>query len=185
MATRIINNGETLKVIIGEVTRLIVKTQIREITIIKTNVVKIDIGQGINNLFIPYTDVVLPATAAPDALAAAINDMLTDPPVTGGATERKQDDIIEELGDVMAEITSVKTQLEALNGKIFYDALLVDESTPDVIYRGFALPGASTSAPVWAIEKTTTSGDVTLKKWAAGSKSMTQIWDNRESLTYS
>ncbi len=185
MATQIINNGATIKVTTAGVEKLISKSQIVYITIVKTNLVKIDIGQGIGNIFINYADVTVPLTNAPAELVAAINTMLLQASTLGGATEAKQDSAITELSSIKTEIAALKLKLDSLNDKIFFDALLVDESAVNAIYRGFAMPGASTSAAVWAIEKTTLLGEVTIKKWAGGSRNLSYIWDNRESLSYS
>lgn len=185
MATQILNNGATLKITISGVTKLLAKNQIKEITLVKTNIVKIDIGAGIGNLFINYTDVTSPSTASPDDLVAEINNMLAAAGVVGGATEAKQDSAITQLQSIKTDIASMKTKLDSLDNKLFFDALLIDESALNAIYRGFALPGASTSTAVWAIEKTTQVGEVTIKKWAGGTKNFAYIWDNRETLIYS
>ncbi len=185
MATQILNNGATLKITISGVTKLLAKNQIKEITLVKTNIVKIDIGAGIGNLFITYADVTVPAVATPDDLVAEINTMLAAAAVAGGATELKQDTTITQLNAIKTDIASMKTKLDNLDNKLFFDALLIDESALNAIYRGFALPGASTSTAVWAIERTTQVGEVTIKKWAGGSRNFAFIWDNREALTYS
>lgn len=184
MATQIVNNGATLKVIISGVTKLVAKLQIREITVVKTNIIKIDIGQGVGNLFVSYPDVTAPATTSPDELVSEINSMLAQS-AAGGATEAKQDSAITQLQAIKIDIASMKTKLDSLDNKLFFDALLIDESAIGAIYRGFALPGASTSTAVWAIERTTQVGEVTMKKWAGGTKNFAYIWDNRETLSYS
>ena len=51
MSVQITNNGASLKIVDGTDTRNIMKNQILEIAVIKTNIVKIDIGKGALNKF--------------------------------------------------------------------------------------------------------------------------------------
>jgi hypothetical protein len=184
MATQVINNGATLKIIKDAVTKLISKSQIIEISVVNTNVIKLDTGQGLYNTFISFPDVTSPVTANPDALRDAINTMLT----TGGAgsaTEAKQDNEITELQNIKTRMDSLLGKVDTLNDRVFIEPLLVDEGTPNTIYKGYAIPGASTANAVWAVEKVTVVGDVTTKKWAGGNKNFDKIWDNRAALIYS
>ncbi len=61
-------------------------------------------------------------------------------------------------------------KINVLNDRVFLEPIQVDESTPSTIYRGYAVPGTLTNAAVWAIEKATTTDEVTTKKWADGNK---------------
>lgn len=182
----IINNGASLKIISGSNIRLIYKTQIREISVIKTNIIKVDLGLGaLHNVFINYPDVTNPVTADPDALRDAINVMLINAATAGGATEQKQIDGITELQSIKTSVNALGSKIDQLNDKLFMEPLQIDESNPQVIYRGFALPGALTSAAAWAIQRATINGDVTIYQWAAGTKNFDKVWDNRATLTYS
>ena len=63
-----------------------------------------------------------------------------------------------------------------------------DANTPfNVIYYGEAPPGTATAAARWAIRKFTydANGNMTAQQWAGGSRSFTNIWDNRGGLSYS
>jgi hypothetical protein len=184
MTTEIINNGATLKLIIGTTSKLILKTQIREISVVNTNIIKLDTAQGLYNNFITHTDVTNPITASPEALRDAINAMLT----TGGggsATETKQDAEITELQNIKTRMDTLLGKVDAINDRVFIEALLVDEATPNTIYKGYAISGSSTANPVWAIEKTTCLGNVTIRKWASGNKNFDKVWNNRAALVYS
>jgi hypothetical protein len=181
----IINNGASLKIINGTNVRLVYKTQIREISIIKTTIIKMDLGLGaLHNVFINYSDVTNPVTANPDALRDAINAMLANAAIAGGSTEQKQVEGIAELQNIKSSINALGSKIDQLNDKLFMEPLQIDESNPQIIYRGFALPGAATSAAVWAIQRATINGDVTIYQWAAGNKNFDKIWDNRAALTY-
>ena len=67
-----------------------------------------------------------------------------------------------------------------LTQKIAYTAAGLAE------YLGFAVPGSSAAAAVWLIKKLTYSGtNVTDIQFANGSLAFDQVWDDRESLSYS
>lgn len=54
------------------------------------------------------------------------------------------------------------------------------------IYIGKASPGTATSSAAWQIQKLTYSGsNITDIQWADGDISFDNIWDNRDSLSYS
>jgi hypothetical protein len=61
----------------------------------------------------------------------------------------------------------------------------VDFVSDDLLYKAEALPGASTSAPVWRIRKITlgSDGDVT-EQWADGDSLYNKVWDDHLNLTY-
>ena len=169
----IINNGVNIKVVNGTIERHIFKNVIREISVVKTDTVKIDIGQGINNIFIKYSDVVNPVTANVAALRDALDAMCQSGEV--GA----------ELLQIKGGIDTLNTSMNSLNGKILSEPLAVDESTPNTVYRGFAPVGTLSSAAAWAIQQVVIAGDVTTRKWASGNQNFTNVWDNRATLTYS
>lgn len=185
MATEITNNGASLKINNGTQVRNIMKNQIQEIAVVKTNIIKIDIGKGaLYNVFIPYADVTVPATANAEALRDAINDMLASTVTAGTATEAKQTEEINKLNAINEQVSSIKTSVSALDSKIFFDPVLIDESNPNVIYKGFASPSAKHDEAVWAIQKITNTGEVCSYQWADGNKNFDNIWNDRATLTY-
>ena len=174
VATQIINNGASLKIISADGTRNILKQEIVEISIIKDTLIKIDIGQGaLNNVFINYPDVSSPQTQSPDALADAINAMLQSslnlPP--GIATEANQQSEISKLDSIRISMLLQAPQIS-------------DETNPKTIYKGFAMPGALTSAAVWAIQKITNNKGIYTYLWAGGNQNFDKVWDNRTTLIY-
>lgn len=123
MATTITNNGASIKIDNGTTIRNIMKNQIIEVSVIKTNVIKIDIGQGaLNNVFIPYATVTSPVTASPDELRDAINDFMANTVNSGsgagGATESKQDTQISKQDAQTTKLTSLDTTAGAINTKV-------------------------------------------------------------------
>lgn len=181
MAIDIVNNGATLKITTAGVSRLINKMQIREISVIKTNIIKLDLGLGaLHNVFISYPDVTSPVAATPEALRDAINIMLAS--ATGSATEQNQLAELTQLQNINNGIASLTTSISSGgsgSGGTFDEPLIVDESNANVVYRGFASPGANVAAAVWAIQKTSFNGDITTTQWADGNKNLDNIWNNR------
>lgn len=59
-------------------------------------------------------------------------------------------------------------------------------ASPEITYRGDAVPGTATSAAAWRVSRLTAAddGDVTIE-FADGNDNFDNIWDNRLSLTYS
>src|SRR5687767_15151555 len=136
MATEISNNGASLKIKIGAQVRDIMKHQIQEIVVVKTDTIKIDIGKGaLYNVFIPFADVTVPLVADVDALREAINDMLAAS-VAGNATEAKQIEEIAKLNFLNDAVNNIKNSVSTLDSKIFFEPVLVDESNPNIIYKG-------------------------------------------------
>jgi hypothetical protein len=186
MTTQITNNGASIKIDNGTAIRNIMKSQIIEIVIVKTNILKIDIGKGaLYNLFIPFADVTVPATANPETLKDAINTMLSTAASGGTATEEKQLIEIEKLNALNATADTIKNAVNTLDSKIFFEPVMVDESNPNLIYKGFASPAASTDAPVWAIQRISISNEIASYQWARGAKNFDNIWNNRATLSYS
>ena len=181
----ITNNGASLRIKNGALIRNIMKAQIIEIVVVKTNIIKIDIGKGaLYNLFIPYADVAVPATPNPEALKDAINDMLAVSNIVGNATEARQMEEIERLSSLNASISIIQNSVSTLDNKIFFEPVLVDESNPNLIYKGYASPAAKTGEPVWAIQRISNKDDVCSYQWADGNKDFDNVWTKRADLSY-
>jgi hypothetical protein len=190
MAVQIVNSGAAIKITTNGAVRRILKSQIWEISVIKTNVIKLDLGQGaLHNIYINFSDVDSPVTATPDALCDNINNMMQSL-VSGGATEQNQLSEITQLQNISNGISSLSTAISSGGSggsSAFNEALIVDESNPNIIYRGYAVAGANVAAAVWAIKKTVSNanGDVTTTTWADGNQNFDNIWNNRATLVYS
>ena len=179
MSTQIINAGASLKVVTDSAPRFILKNQIKEVVVLRDTIIKIDIGQGaLYNIFIDQLDVTSPTSTSVDELRDKIMDMLQSIVSAGLATEQKQ---IE--GN--SEIVNLKNSINVINDKLFYECRLVDESNSNVVYKGFANPGALTSQAVWAIQKITNNAGILSYQWADGNKNFDNIWNNRKILPYS
>jgi hypothetical protein len=62
--------------------------------------------------------------------------------------------------------------------------LAEDSGNPDILYVGQAVPGSSPDNPVWRIKRVNTSSGIIIQ-WADGNDNFDNIWNNRESLSYS
>jgi hypothetical protein len=185
MATTIENNGASIKITEDGVSRYILKYQIREVEIVRDTIIKIDIGQGaLNNIFVDQANVTVPASASVEDLRDQIMGLLQSN-VAGTATEAKQTEEIGEIKNLQAVVGNLQAKINSLDDKTFYQPSLVDESNPNAVYNGFALPGAKVDAPVWAIQKVTKVKGVLTYQWAAGTKTFDKIWNNRTALIYS
>jgi len=180
MATTIENNGASLKITDGGVSRYVLKNQIREVEIVRDTIIKIDIGQGaLNNIFVDQATVTLPVSAGVEDLRDQLMGFIqTSASIVGFATEANQNKELDSF-------KTLQTAVNALSDKVFYQPSLVDESNPNAVYNGYALPGVKTSDPVWAIQKVTKVKGVLTYQWAAGTKAFDKIWDNRVALIYS
>lgn len=184
MATEIINNGASIKIVSDGSPRFINKLQVREIGIVRDSIIKIDIGQGaLYNVFIDQTEVTNPATASPEELRDAIDGMLQTS-LSGQSTFEGQRLEIETMQEIIQRVDKLADFMDTLNEKVFYEPLVVDESNANVVYKGYANVGVKHSDASWAILKITNRKGVLSYQWANGTKSFTNIWDNRATLNY-
>lgn len=186
MSIEIINNGASLKIVTDNSPRFILKNQIKEIEVVRDTIIKVDIGQGaLYNVFIDQLDVLSPVTATVEELRDKIMDMLQTAVVAGLATEQKQSEGNAEITNLKNSMNEMRDKVNALNDKLFYEPKLVDESNANIVYKGFANPGAKTDAMVWAITKVTNTKGILSYQWADGDKNFDNSWDNRKTLFYS
>ena len=183
--TEIINSGASLKIINDGASRFVMKAQIREIDIVRDTIIRIDIGEGaLYNIFVDQAIVTNPVSAGVEDLRDKILAMLQSG-VTGQATEAKQIEQLTELQNVKTSVNDLKDKVNTVNDKLFYQPKIVDETNPNLVYNGFAIPGANVQEPVWAIQKVTNTKGVLTYQWAAGNKNFDKIWDKRKDLVYS
>lgn len=92
------------------------------------------------------------------------------------------------LEETIIEIVSEAIQGPAGPPGIAEDAVPYAKRTDfvgdDVIYKGFAAPGASESAPVWQICRLTISNNDIAEQWAGGTAAFDKAWTGRLTLEY-
>ena len=91
------------------------------------------------------------------------------------------------LGTITQDLGNLTDRVEELEMgtslALRYDQ---DADPPTVAYLGQAVPGTSTGASGWRVQKLVfnAQGDVTCT-WADGNANFDNVWDDRTSLTYS
>lgn len=184
MDFQIFNDGAVIRIENGTKTLLVSKEQVKTIDTIQNNIVRIDIGEGpLKNIFINYQDVVAPAVASANELRDLIKGMLLSDQYTGGdATEQGQVNILNKLGDIATILASIKER-EADISQI--EPSRIDESNPNVIYRGWHGQYGFIDLEEWAIERIRRSDDEIVSEWAFGTKNQVYKWTERAGLLYS
>lgn len=117
MEISIENNLVSLEIIIGDDSRTVSKSLIREISLIRDNLLKIDIGSGIaGNIYLPLESIVSPTFTDGNDLCEQLNDFLTQTPeqlsdqvndtfILLGDVKQDATDTLALLGDVKQEVT--------------------------------------------------------------------------------
>lgn len=182
--TEIYNDGASLRIVNSGNVILVSKLQIKTIDTIRDDVVRLDIGEGaLKNIYLKTAEVSIPAGIGDSAqLRDAINAMLLSN-VAGGATEVKQDTEITILNGILAALTDLKVIMNKTGG-CCKNPIRIDESTPNVIYNGFAVIGSVTSEAVWAIQRITREKNIIIYDWADGNELYDNTWDNRYEASY-
>jgi hypothetical protein len=65
------------------------------------------------------------------------------------------------------------------------EPIFVDESNPNVIYKGWAINAEDSASSLWAIQRISRIGEVVTYDWADGNQFYDNVWDNRLDLQYS
>lgn len=176
MSIEILSVGTNLSIKNGENTRIIAKSLVREVSILKNSTLKLDIGGGaLRNIFLPIVDIILPVHADNVALLTAVNNMLTPPEIA----------IQAELDNLENVVGHLEVLVGNMNPAFLQEPMFIDEGNPKVIYSGYAVSGSLTNEPKFAIMRTTiTDNDIIVNEWANGNLNAENIWDNRENLEY-
>ena len=183
MAITIENNGANLKVTENGVSRYIFKEHIHEIEVLRGTIIRIDIGQGaLKNLFVDQANVTVPVSNSVTDLRDQIIAMLEPAANNSNANEALE---IAALNGISALMDGVKTKVDSLDSKIFFEPKIVDESDANVVYNGYALPGALPEQAVWAIQKVSFRDGLYTYEWAGGTKAFDKKWSDRTTLLYS
>lgn len=175
----ILNDGAAIKIINGTQSRDVLKYQIKVVEVIKTNIIKIDIGAGaLGNIFVPYAAVTNPNTASPEALKDAILAMLpsSSTGAAGMATEAKQDTANILLNQMKSTLLDLKTQAQVPS--------MIDDTGANLVYKGYAAVGTLENQPLWAIERVRIENGVEVHAWADGDRNFDNVWIDREAATY-
>lgn len=186
-SVEIINNGASLKIKTNGVPRDLIKAQIHEVTVLRGTIIKIDIGQGaLFNVFIDQTLVINPPSSSVDDLREQILVMLApatsggNQTLTGFATESNQANEIAHISALQGQVSDLQTKLNSVDNKVFYQPSITDQNNPNMVYKGYALPGTDTRSPAWAIERVIYQDGLVISTWAGGNKNLDKVWDSRD-----
>jgi hypothetical protein len=184
MATEIFNDGACIRILSNNNTLLISKLQIKTIDTVRTDTVRVDLGEGaLKNIYIKVSEVVTPQVfVTADDLRDFINGMLLSN-TSGSATEINQQEEIHQLQLILAVLLDIKTLINNYKGGKGTPQQ-TDESNPGVVYNGYAAAGSDPSSAVWAIQRVTRTKDLVVYAWADGNENYDNVWDGRLSLTY-
>jgi hypothetical protein len=181
MSLQIINDGACIRIQQNSAILLVTKTQIKTIDTVRVDTVRLDIGEGaLKNIYVRYTDVSAPVVQSAAELKDAIKAMLTSGGSSGsGATEQSQLSIVTELQNLKSIF---RTQYYGFGNELDLtkrEPSKIDESNPNVIYKGWHKMVGIPANPEWAIQRITRSNDVVSYEWAFGSMMQNNVWDER------
>lgn len=175
MTVQISNTSTHLVIDTDGVVRNINKQLVREISILRNTIVKVDIGGGaLRNIFIPIQNIVAPDFIDNKNLLDKLNGLLTPPEIA----------ITDNLNNLSNTINDIENKVTNMLPASMQEPMFVDESNPNLIYAGFASMGARPDEPSWAIMRTTIKDDVIINQWSNGVQAMNVVWDNRTELMY-
>lgn len=183
MGFKLINDGASVRIENGSKILFVTKDQIKTIDTIQNNIVRIDIGEGpLKNIFINYQDVELPVVASANELRDLINQMLLSDNYDGSdAKEATQLQILNKLGDITTVLASIKDKESDFSQT---EPSRIDESNPNMIYKGWHKAFGVPTENEWAIERIRREDDQIISEWAFGHKKQIYTWDNRLGIQY-
>jgi hypothetical protein len=184
MATEIFNDGACIRILSNNNTLLLSKLQIKTIDTVRTDTVRIDIGEGaLKNIYIRAEDVITPdGLLTADNLRDWLNTILLSN-TSGSATEANQQLEIGQLNLIRLLLTDIKAMIAAYTGGKG-SPQRIDESNPYEVYYGYAAANTPGNVDFWAIQKVTRRGDIITYTWADGNELFDNIWDDRLTLNY-
>lgn len=187
MLDGVYNDGACITIVTRGNETQVTKAQIKTIDIVKNDTIRIDIGEGaLKNIYLRFDEVVYPTLFIDVfSLKEYIRDLLIQ---SGFSTESKQDTTIFELQQIKIVLENMNKTLQAGGtggtGTPTKPPMREDESQPGIVYKGYALPNASTADPLWAIQKISRVDNQIIYEWANGNENYENIWDNRYALSY-
>jgi hypothetical protein len=173
MAIEIFMSSDALVIRVDGQRRSIVKSHVREVSLIRGSVLKIDVGLGpLKCIYLDSAAVAMPKNSGPENLRDQVLSMLSTPePILKAMSE---------------QLVFLNSEAMLVNAKLFFKPVKVDTKTKNITYRGYSWPGQTDpSKPYWAIEIVKVTGDETTSLWADGKQSFDKIWNSRATYSYS
>jgi hypothetical protein len=162
---------------------MLAKDQVRTIDIIKGSIIRIDIGEGpLKNIFINHQDVTFPIALDAEELRTMINGMMnSDIHDSSDAKEVTQLSVLTKLGDIATLLATIKDKETDFSQ---FEPTRVDESNPNMVYRGWHKAFGVPDENEWAIERITRVNDEEIHEWAFGTKKQIYKWNDRATHPY-
>jgi len=181
MAVQIFNDRACLRIINNGNVILVNKTQIKTVDTIGNAVVRLDIGEGaLKNIYIKLAEVDNPGGLNDvNQLRDYIKNLLIQ---ESWATETKQDTEIDLLSQIRQVLTDIRGS--SMGNVSTKEPLRIDESQPNVVFKGWALPNANVEEAAWAIQKISRIDNEIIHEWADGDENYDNVWATRYELKY-
>jgi hypothetical protein len=164
MAIEIFNSGSSLKITNGSLIRHLMKSHIKEVSIVRSTILWISVGNSLKDIYLDQLNVENPASTSPANLRDQILAML-------------EDQVVSAVGDVESQITQI-------NSKQFYEPDIIDSTTEGVTFKGFSNGNRWPDQPEWVIQKVEVAAGITRVLWAEGVKDFNKVWNSRTEYMY-
>lgn len=182
MPIQLFDSGNSLRFIEDNEERKILKSTITGIEILDGHILKFLITQGIfHHIYVRFADVTFPITANAEQMRDfLLSNWLAIVGSGGGGGGQVEIDQFNKLVEIATIEQEIRLQIQQ-----YTDPLLVDDTNPNVMYKGYAEPASLQTDPVWRISRTTKTTLQTITEWADGNMLFDNSWVNRAGLIYS
>lgn len=187
MATQIIDEGAEIRIVTNGIPKIVTKVNIKTVEVLINTIIKIDIGkEPLRNIYVDQLTVDAPVNSGPADLRDKIAAML-QPAAQAGTTATAENQLIQtaELQNIKNSVLDANNKLASMNSNMILEPKLIDETEGQVIYKGFAIPGADEGAETWAIQRVTNTNGNFSYHWATGNKNFDKRWTLRREYVYS
>jgi hypothetical protein len=183
MAFEISNDGAVIRIENESKTFLICKDQIRRIDTVGNNNVRISLGEGsLSDVLINYQAVASPLVAS----ALELRDVIKSWLFSNNYTQRVASE--QTLTQISQQLSNLSNILQAnqQNAKDFADSdpTLIDETNPNITYKGWHYWNGVEDQEEWAILRITRQNGITRYEWTMAGKAQQFKWSERYTLPY-
>ncbi|MFT3843675.1 MAG: hypothetical protein QM725_01380 [Lacibacter sp.] len=161
---------------------MIRKEQVKTIDIIDELTVRLDIGEGpLKNIYVRH-----PLGSPPNGQSATeIVDDLIQCMAAAASQSTCCEDSLAVLNSILLKTGTIQNYILTRPALQFTEEpTLIDESNPNIVYKGWHNGNGVQSNAEWAIQRITRSNDLIASEWAHGNKLFINIWSNRAVLPF-
>lgn len=173
--TVISNDGVSIRIERSGNNRMILKSHIKEISILKNTVLHFDLGED-RRIFIPYADILSPVFGNPNGLLSNLTNWV------GSVETARHIEITGKFDTLAANIQQGGSSGSGSALVLKY----VDERNPNCMYYGYCgIVETQEDGDPLSIERVITETDIVTHSWADGQRlGFTHEWADRETLNY-